>query len=326
MKVNEEAAGSPVGAKQPLMAAKKRVGDRIFAALTWIFAALMAVILVALLIVLYIDAAPAINRFGLSFLTSSSWDPVRDLFGALPAIYGTILSSLIALIIAIPVSLGSAIFLAELAPDWIRRSGSFLIEMLAAIPSVIIGLWGLFVMVPVIRDPVEKWLGTHLGFLPLFQGPPFGVGFLSAGIILAIMIIPIITAISREAMRAVPVTQREAMLALGATRWESIQRSVLPYCRSGLIGAIILGLGRALGETMAVTMVIGNAYKLTDSLFSPGVTIASKIASEFNEASGDIYIGSLVELAIVLFAITLVVNIIARLLVWRLVSVRTTGE
>jgi len=326
MKTDQAAAGMPAGIKRTVTAGKRRVGDRIFSTLTWIFAASIAVVLFALLAVLYIDAAPAVDRFGLSFLASSSWDPVKELFGALPAIYGTLLSSLIALVIAVPVSLGSAIFLAELAPDWIRRSGSFLIEMLAAIPSVIIGLWGLFVMVPVIRDPVQKWLGASLGFLPLFQGPPFGVGFLAAGIILAIMIIPIITAVSREAMRAVPVTQREAMLALGATRWESIQRAVLPYCRSGLIGGIILGLGRALGETMAVTMVIGNAYKLTDSLFSPGVTIASKIASEFSEASGDIYIGSLVELAIVLFAITLIVNIIARLMVWRLVSVRISGE
>jgi phosphate transport system permease protein len=326
MKINEAAADPSAGIKETLTSGRKRIGDRVFSTLTWIFAALIAVILIGLLIVLYIDAAPAVEKFGWSFLTSLAWDPVNEIFGALPAIYGTLLSSLIALIIAIPVSIGSAIFLAELAPDWIRRSGSFLIEMLAAIPSVIIGLWGLFVMVPVIRNPVETWLGTHLGSLPLFQGPPFGVGFLAAGIILAIMIIPIITAVSRDAMRAVPDTQREAMLALGATRWETISGVVLPYCRSGLIGATILGLGRALGETMAVTMVIGNAYKITDSLFSPGVTIASKIASEFSEASGDIYIGSLVELAIVLFAITLVVNIIARLLVWRLVSVRTSGE
>ena len=304
----------------------KRIGDRVFSILTVAFALSIALVLLAVLVVLYMDARPAIDKFGWGFVSSVEWDPVGDIFGALPAIYGTLLSSLIALLIAVPVSLGCAIYLAELAPDWVRRAGSFLIEMLAAIPSVIIGLWGLFVMVPVIRDPVEKWLGTHLGFLPFFQGPPFGVGFLAAGIILAIMIIPIITAISREAMRAVPVTQREAMLALGATRWETIEKAVLPYCRSGLIGGIILGLGRALGETMAVTMVIGNAYKLTPSLFSPGVTIASKIASEFNEASGDVYIGSLVELAIVLFAITLIVNIIARLLVWRSVSVRAGGE
>ncbi len=306
--------------------ARTRIGDRIFTRLTLFFSALMAAILLVLLIALGIDAWPAIQKFGLSFITSVEWDPVNEVFGALPAIYGTLLSSLIGLIIAVPISLGAAIFLSELAPDWMRRPCSFLIEMLAAIPSVIIGLWGLYVMVPFIRDPIETWLGSNLGFIPIFSGPPFGVGFLSAGIILAIMIIPIITAVSREVVAAVPLTQREAMLALGATRWEVITRSVLPYCRSGLVGGVILGLGRALGETMAVTMVIGNAYALTPSLFSPGATIASKIASEFNEASGDLYIGSLIELALVLFAITLLVNIIARLLVWRTVSVRGTGE
>ena len=198
--------------------------------------------------------------------------------------------------------------------------------MLAAIPSVIIGLWGLFVLVPFVRSPVESWLGTHLGFLPFFQGPPFGVGFLAAGMILSIMVIPIITAMSRDVIKAVPDSQREAMLALGATRWEMIRRVVLPYCRSGLIGAVILGLGRALGETMAVTMVIGNTYTITASLFSPGTTIASKIASEFSEATGGVYTGSLVELALVLFAITLLVNVIARLLVWRMTSVKEAKE
>jgi len=303
-----------------------RIGDKIFFNLTLIFTLLMVLILVGLIIILNIDAWPAIQRFGISFISSISWDPVNEIFGALPAVYGTLLSSLIGLLIAVPISLGCAIFLSELAPEWLSRPCSFLIEMLAAIPSVIIGLWGMFVLVPFIRSPVEKWLGSTLGFLPFFQGPPFGVGFLSAGIILAIMVIPIITAVSRDVMCAVPITQREAMLALGATKWEMINRAVLPYCRSGLVGAIILGLGRALGETMAVTMVIGNAYNLTASLFSPGVTIASKVASEFSEASGDIYIGSLVELALVLFGITLLVNIIARLLVWRATSVRTTGE
>jgi len=198
--------------------------------------------------------------------------------------------------------------------------------MLAAIPSVIIGLWGIFVLIPFIQKLEESWLGIKLGFLPLFQGPPFGVGFLAAGIILAIMIIPIITAVSRDAMKAVPDTQREAMLALGATRWEMIRQAVIPYCRSGLVGAVILGLGRALGETMAVTMVIGNGYNLTASLFSPGTTIASKIASEFGEASGQIFIGSLVELALVLFGVTFLVNVIARLLVWRMTRVKAERE
>lgn len=303
-----------------------RLGDRIFSNLTLVFALVIVGILLGFIVVLNIDAIPAISRFGLSFLGSSSWDPVREEFGALPAIYGTLLSSAIGLIIAVPISLGAAIFLAELAPSWLKGPASFLIEMLAAIPSVIIGLWGVFVLVPFVRNPVESWLGSKLGFLPLFQGPPFGVGFFAAGIILAIMIIPIITAVSRDAVRAVPNEQREAMFALGATRWETIRQAVLPYCRSGLVGAIILGLGRALGETMAVTMVIGNSYALTASLFSPGATIASKIASEFSEASGGVFIGSLVELALILFAVTLLVNVVARLLVWRMTAVKAAKE
>jgi phosphate transport system permease protein len=283
-------------------------------------------LLIGLVIILVKDAMPAISRFGFSFITNSTWDPVKEIYGALPAIYGTLLSSLIGLLIAIPISLGAAIFLVELAPKWLKGTASFVIEMLAAIPSVIIGLWGLFVLVPVVRSPIENWLGTHLGSLPFFQGPPFGVGFLAAGIILAIMIIPIITAVSRDAMRAVPNEQREAMFALGATRWEMIRQSVLPYCRSGIVGAIILGLGRALGETMAVTMVIGNSYKLTASLFSPGSTIASTIASQFGEASAGVSVGSLVELALILFGVTLLVNVIARALVWRMTSVKAARE
>ncbi len=304
----------------------RRYGDKIFSNLTRVLAFVIVVILLGLVVVLFIDAMPAIRQFGLSFLTSSVWDPVRQAFGALPAIYGTLLSSLIGLVVAVPISLGAAIFLVELAPSWLKGPASLVIETLAAIPSVIIGLWGLFVLVPFIRQPVESWLGAHLGFLPLFQGPPFGVGFLSAGIILAIMIIPIITAVSRDAIKAVPSQQREAMLALGATRWEMVRRAVLPYCRSGLVGAVILGLGRALGETMAVTMVIGNSYALTASLFSPGATIASKIASEFSEASGGVFVGSLVELALVLFVITLLVNVVARVLVWRMTSMKAVRD
>ncbi len=305
---------------------RARLGDTVFSKLTLVFALLVVGILVAMIVVLNIDAWPAIRKSGIFFLASLSWDPVTGEFGALPAIYGTLLSSLIGLIIAVPISLGAAIFLVELAPSWIRGPVSFLIEMLAAIPSVIIGLWGLFVMVPFVRTPVESWLGSKLGFLPFFQGPPFGVGFLAAGMILAIMVIPIITAMSRDVMRAVPGTQREAMLALGATRWETIRQVVLPYCRSGLVGAAILGLGRALGETMAVTMVIGNGYRLTASLFSPGTTIASKIAGEFSEAASEVYLSSLVELALVLFAVTLVVNAVARLLVWRMTSIKAARE
>ncbi|MDP2731289.1 MAG: phosphate ABC transporter permease subunit PstC [Dehalococcoidales bacterium] len=301
---------------------RTRSGDSIFSNLTLFFALVVVGILVGMVIALNIDAMPAIRKFGAEFLFNQSWNPVTEQFGALPAIYGTLLSSAIGLLIAVPISLGAAIFLVELSPSWIRGLGSFLIEMLAAIPSVIIGLWGLFVLVPFVRNPIEKWLGANLGFLPFFQGPPFGLGFLAAGIILAIMVLPIITAMSRDVIRAVPANQREAMLALGATRWEMIRRAVLPYCRSGLVGAVILGLGRALGETMAVTMVIGNSYALTASLFSPGATIASKIAGEFSEATGDIFIGSLVELALVLFAVTLVVNVVARLLVWRMTAVK----
>jgi phosphate transport system permease protein len=303
------------------------LGDKAFPKLTLVFALLMVAILVGLLVILSIDAVPSITKFGFSFFSSQTWNAVTENFGALPAIFGTLVSSLVGLLIAIPISLGASIFLVELAPSWIRGPGSFLIEMLAAIPSVIIGLWGLFVLVPFVRDFLEKgFLGKYFSFVPLFQGPPFGVGFLSAGIILAIMIIPIITAVSRDAMKAVPDTQREAMLALGATRWETISRVVIPFCRSGLIGAVILGLGRALGETMAVLMVIGNSYRLTVSLFSPGSTIASKIASEFAEASTDVAVGSLVELALVLFGITLLVNVIARLLVWRLTAVKAERE
>ncbi|MFH1651883.1 MAG: phosphate ABC transporter permease subunit PstC [Chloroflexota bacterium] len=304
----------------------RRLGDLIFANLTLFFALVIVVLLLGMVITLNIDALPAIRKFGIGFIGGTSWNAVTGQFGALPAIYGTLLSSAIGLLIAVPISLGAAIFLVELAPGWIRGPGSFLIEMLAAIPSVIIGLWGLFVLVPFVRDPVEKWLGANLGFVPLFQGPPFGLGFLSAGIILAIMVIPIITAMSRDVIRAVPSSQREAMLALGATRWEMIRRAVLPFCRSGLIGAVILGLGRALGETMAVTMVIGNKYALTTSLFSPGATIASKIAGEFGEAVGDVFTASLVELALVLFGVTLLINVIARLMVWRLTAVRMGQE
>jgi phosphate transport system permease protein len=301
-------------------------GDRIFPRLTLVFAIVIVGILLGFLVVLNIDALPAIRHFGFSFFTSSTWDPVKKIFGALPAVYGTLVTSAIALSIAVPISLGAAIFLVEVAPRWLRNPVSFLIEMLAAIPSVIIGLWGLVVLVPAMK-PVEIWLSSHLGFLPIFKGTVLGgLSFFSAGIILTFMVIPIITAVSRDAIKAVPDTQREAMLALGATRWETIRRAVLPYCRSGLVGATILGLGRALGETMAVTMVIGNADKLSAFLFSPGSTIASKIASNFGEASSQLLLASLIELALILFGITLLVNVIARVLVWRMTSVKAATE
>ena len=298
-----------------------RMGDRLFPRAALICALIVVAILINILIILFIQAWPAIRGTGASFFVSSTWDPVKNAYGALPAIYGTLVSSLLALLIAVPISLGAAIFLVELSPAWIRTPASFLIEMLAAIPSVIVGLWGLFVLVPVVRNPIESWLGTHLGNLPFFTGPPFGFGFLAAAIILAIMIIPIITAMSRDVLRAVPSAQREAMLALGATRWETINKAVLPYGRSGLVGAVMLGLGRALGETMAVTMVIGNGYRLPLSLFSPATTVASKLASDFGESSG-LSLSSLIELALILFVITLAVNVVARLLVWRMTSLK----
>ncbi len=300
--------------------------DNIFSNLTLFFAIVMVVILAALVFILTRDAMPAINKFGFAFITNTMWNPVTDVFGALPAIYGTLVTSLVGLLIAVPISFGAAIFLVELAPNWLKGPASFVIEMLAAIPSVIIGLWGLYVLVPVVRHPIEKWLGSHLGGLPFFQGPPFGVGFLAAGLVLAIMTIPIITAVTRDAMKAVPNEQREAMYALGATRWEVINKAVLPYCRTGMVGGVILGLGRALGETMAVTMVIGNSNKLTASLFSPGTTIASTIASQFGEASTGVQTGSLIELALILFGVTLIVNVVARTLVWRMTSLKASKK
>jgi phosphate transport system permease protein len=313
-------------ARSRIFGRRRHPGDRIFTRLTLVFALVIVGVLLGLFVVLNIDALPAIRHFGLSFLTTSTWDPIKNIFGALPSVYGTLVTSAIALLIAVPISLGAAIFLAEVAPSWLREPVSFLIEMLAAIPSVIIGLWGIFILVPAIR-PVETWLSNHFGFLPLFKGTVLGgLNFFSAGIILTFMIIPIITAVSRDAIKAVPDTQREAMLALGATRWETIRRAVLPYCRSGLVGAIILGLGRALGETMAVTMVIGNADKLSAFLFSPGSTIASKLANNFGEASSNLFTASLIELALILFVITLLVNVIARVLVWRMTSVKTATE
>jgi phosphate transport system permease protein len=254
-------------------------------------------------------------------LTGRTWNPVTETFGALPTIYGTLISSAIAVILAVPISVGAAVFLSEIAPPWLRTPASYLIETLAAIPSVIFGLWGLFILVPIMRDPVEKVLANHFSWIPLFNGPQFGIGLLSAGVILAIMILPIITAVSRDILLAIPTNQREAMLALGATKWEVVSKAIIPYARSGLIGAVILGLGRAMGETMAVTMVIGNSFKVPKSLFDPAHTISSGIASQFPEASAGVFIGSLIYLALILFVISLAINIAARLLVGHLVRV-----
>jgi phosphate transport system permease protein len=273
-------------------------------------------LMLAIIAALVVQSRPAARTFGWRFLVGTNWDPVSESFGALPFIYGTLVSSTLALLIAVPLGVGSAVFLAELAPFWLRGPVGFLVEMLAAIPSVVYGLWGIFVLAPLLRSWVQPALGAWLGFLPVFQGPPYGVGMLAAGIILAIMVVPFIATVSREVLLAVPRTQREAALALGATGWETTRLAVLRYARSGLVGAVLLGLGRALGETMAVTMVIGNRAEISASLFAPGYTMASVLANEFTEATSDLYLSALVEIGLVLLVLTIVVNALARVLVW----------
>jgi phosphate transport system permease protein len=294
----------------------RRLGDRLFRGVLRLAACTLVLLVAAMVVGMVRTAMPAIRAFGFRFLVTSTWDPVAEQFGAVPFVYGTLVSSLLALVIAVPLGVGAAVYLAELAPPWIRSPMAFLVELVAAVPSVVYGLWGIFVLAPLLRTWVEPALGKTLGFLPLFQGPPYGVGMLAAGIILAIMVVPFITAVSREVLLAVPNSQREAALALGATRWETTRLAVLRYGRSGLVGAVLLGLGRALGETMAVTMVIGNRPEVALSLFAPGYTMASVIANEFTEATSDLYLAALIEVGLLLFAITVAVNGLARLLVW----------
>ncbi len=291
-------------------------GDKIFKALVSLMALSVVLIMTFMIFEMSRGAWPSFQKFGFRFLTSSKWDPVSEEYGALPFIYGTVVSSAIALLLAIPLSIGSAIFLAEYAPKWLRNPLSFLIELLAAIPSVVYGLWGIFVLVPWCRKVLEPFLNKWFGFIPLFQGPMFGIGMLSAGIILAIMVVPYISSVSREVMLAVPYTQREAALALGSTKWEAIRMGVLRYCSSGILGAVILGLGRAIGETMAVTMLIGNTPQIKASIFEPAHTMASVIANEFSEATSTMYLSVLIQIGLVLLVISLLVNIAARLLVW----------
>jgi phosphate transport system permease protein len=274
------------------------------------------VVLVLIVLELISSSRLALHQFGWKFFTGQTWDPVSDIYGALPFIYGTLVSSLVALVLAVPLGLGVAVFITEMCPTWLRAPLSFTTELLAAIPSVIYGLWAIFVLVPLLRLDVEPWLMRHFGWTGLFQGPPYGIGMLAAGIILAIMIVPIISSLTREVLTAVPRHQREAALALGATRWEMIRVGVLRNARAGILGAIILGLGRALGETMAVTMVIGNRPEIAKSLLAPGYTMASVIANEFSEATGNLYLSALVEIGLALFLVTIVVNAFARLLVW----------
>jgi len=308
---------APAGRTIPLIPAKaSKVPDRVFSA-AMLFCGLSLLTIVVLIVMeLVLQSRLSLHAFGWRFFTGSNWDPVSGDFGALPFIYGTLVSSLLALVIAIPLSVGVAVFTTEMCPKPLRGTISFLTELLAAIPSVVFGLWAIFVLAPLLREHVQPWLAKYFGWTTLFSGPPFGIGMLAAGIILAIMIVPIIASITREVLTAVPQQQREAVLALGATRWEMIRVGVLRNARTGIVGAVILGLGRALGETMAVTMVIGNTPQIAKSLFAPGYTMASVIANEFTEATGDLYLSALVEIGLGLFLVTIVVNILAGLLVW----------
>jgi len=292
-------------------------GDLAFRRLTAVFAGSVVVLLAWMAIQMALASKLSLAHFGLGFITSSNWDPVRDQYGALPFIFGTVVSSLLALLISVPISLGIAIYLAELAHPKLRMPMGFLVELLAAVPSVVYGLWGIFALVPWLRETVEPFLGRTLGFLPFFQGPHQGFGMLAGGIILAIMITPTISSVCREVLRAVPAVLREGAIGLGATRWEVVRVAVLPYAKSGLVGAVILGLGRALGETMAITMVIGNRSEIAISLFAPSYTMASVIANEFTEATGELYLAALAEIGMLLFAVTVILNVLARLLVWR---------
>jgi len=290
--------------------------DNLFWILTFIASLGVILLLGFIILKLYMQSALSINKFGFEFITGIEWDPVHGDYGAGAYIYGTVMSSLIAILIATPLSVGIALYLTEIAPPWFNTPAGFLIEILAAIPSVIYGLWGIFVFVPLIRDYIQKPLGNLFGWVPLFSGPPLGIGLLSAGFILAIMIIPIITSISRDIIDSVPVLQREGAIALGATKWEVIKYAVLPYAKSGIMGGVILGLGRALGETMAVTMVIGNRPEINASLFAPAHSMAAVIANEFTEATEEIYLSALIEIGLLLFLVTFVMNGLARLFIW----------
>jgi phosphate transport system permease protein len=290
------------------------LGDKIFRSILVVFATTIIVIVVAMITMMVWNSLPSIEKFGLGFLTGRNWQPASDIYGALPFIYGTIVSSLIALIIAVPISLGIAIFLVEQAPKSIASPIAFLVELLAAIPSVVYGLWGIFVLAPFIRNYLGVFLQNYLGWLPFFQGRLTGIGMLTGGVIMAIMVTPIITAVVRDVLEVVPTTQREAALALGATKWETTM-IVLGNASSGIAGAVVLGLGRALGETMAVTMVIGNAPQISPSLFEPAYTIASVLAANFAEATDKLYLSALIEMGLVLFLVTFVVNAFAKMLV-----------
>ncbi len=292
--------------------------DNVFKAVVGFFALIVIVLLVSLGIQLYLSSRLAIGSLGFwNFVKGTTWDPVTGVFGALPFIYGTLVTSFLALLIATPLGVGTAIFLAETAPKWLKSLLQPLVELLAGIPSVIYGLWGIFVLSPLMANTVEPFLINKFGYLPLFKGYPLGIGFLTASIILAIMIVPFIISVSTEVLSTVPVPLKEGMYALGATRWETLKKIALPYAKSGIFGSIVLALARALGETMAVTMVIGNTPQISKSLLAPGYTMAAVIANEFTEATSDSYLSALIAVAFILLLITLLVNAIARWLIWR---------
>jgi phosphate transport system permease protein len=294
---------------------KLREGDEIVRLITFLFAASVVLVTALLVYELWIGSALPRHKFGFHFLVTSVWDPIFDQYGALTFIYGTLVTAGVALFLAVPLGIGAAIFLAELAPATVSDTLEFFIDLLAAVPSVIYGLLGVFIVIPMMREYIQPALKKSLGFLPLFQGPAYGVGFLTAGIVLAIMVIPYIISVSREVLLSVPRDQREAALGLGSTRWESTWKVVVPFARTGIMGSIFLALARALGETMAVTMVVGNTPTISASLFAPGYSIAAVIANEFTEATGDLYLQSLIELGLVLFLLTFILNGLARLLI-----------
>lgn len=302
---------------------KRNFGDVLFKYTTMSFAAFVLLLVVLMGYEMYAGSSLSLEKFGWEFLTNTTWDPVMEEYGALPFIFGTLVSSFLALVIALPLSIGIAIFLSEIAPQWLEKPLSFLIELLAGIPSIVYGLWGIFVLVPWIRTTIEPFLSEYFEFIPLFRGAPYGFGMLAAGLILSIMVLPIIASISRDVLKAVPQSQREASLAIGATKWESI-RIILMDAKSGIFGATLLGLGRAIGETMAVTMVIGNRPVISASLFDPGYTMASVLANEFTEATTSMYLSALIEISFVLFVMTIIINALARLLVWS-VTKQTTA-
>ena len=291
-------------------------GDFIFKGLTVLFAFSILAILLLMVVEMTRESLPSIDKFGWKFINGSDWDAVQGSFGALTFIWGSVVSSILALMLATPLSVGAAIFITEIAPRKIGGIVASLVELLAAIPSVIYGLWGVLIMAPWLQKTVEPFLIKYFGFLPFFQGAPYGVSMLAAVFILMIMIVPIITSITKEVLLTVPTSQKEAAIALGATRWEMLRIAVLPYGKSGILGAVILGLGRAIGETMAVTMVIGNTPQISMSLLAPGYTMPSVIANEFAEASSKLHTAALMELGLILLVVTLIINVLANLLLW----------